>query len=62
MRGRTITNAGLIVLEETKIPKVKASDDAMGAIWMPLDMLSRLEDKFFEDHYHIILSLQSKLG
>ena len=62
MRGRTITNAGLIVLEETKIPKVKASDDAMGAIWMPLDMISRLEDKFFEDHFYIIMKLSVMLG
>lgn len=57
LRGRTITNAGLIVLDEQKLPKVKGSDDADGAEWLPLERLPQLEDRFFEDHYHIVMSL-----
>lgn len=61
LRGRTITHAGLIVLEEDTLPKLTASDDAVSASWVPLHKLPILEDKFFEDHYHIITSLLGKL-
>ena len=61
-RGRTITNAGLIVLDEVKLPKVKGSDDAEKAEWVPLDMLPIFEDQFFEDHYHIITMMKGKLN
>lgn len=61
-RGRTITNAGLIVLDEVKLPKVKGSDDAEKAEWVPLDVLPAIEDQFFEDHYHIITMMKGKLG
>lgn len=62
LRGRTITHAGLIVLEEETLPKLTASDDAVSASWVPLHKLPILEDKFFEDHYHIILSMKAKLN
>lgn len=58
-RGRTITHAGLIILDEQTLPKVKGSDDASHAQWLPLEQLPRLEEKFFEDHLHIIHALQS---
>lgn len=58
-RGRTITHAGLIVLDEPALPKVKGSDDASHAAWLPLEQLPRLEERFFEDHYHIIHALIS---
>lgn len=62
LRGRTITHAGLIVLEEETLPKLTASDDAVSASWVPLHKLPILEDKFFEDHYHIILAMKAKLN
>lgn len=62
LRGRTITHAGLFVLEEETLPKLTASDDAVSASWVPLHKLPILEDKFFEDHYHIILSMKAKLN
>lgn len=52
LRGRTITHAGLIVLEGDDLPKVKGSDDAEHAAWYPLGSLNASD--FFEDHYSII--------
>lgn len=51
-RGRTITHAGLIVLEGEKLPKVKGSDDAAHAGWYPLGSLKA--EEFFEDHIDVI--------
>ncbi len=38
-------------------PKVTAGDDAQEAIWVLLDELSFMENKFFSDHYQIIRTL-----
>lgn len=53
-RGRTITLAYLIELKPDAqgLPKVKGSDDAQAATWVPLSALN--PELFFEDHYHII--------
>lgn len=51
-RGRTVTNAALIVLPDGPLPKVKGSDDAMHAAWYPLGELN--SEEFFEDHFSII--------
>lgn len=53
-RGRTITHAYLIELKPDAqgLPKVKGSDDAQAATWVPLSTLN--PEHFFEDHYHII--------
>ena len=51
-RGRTITHASLIVLPDGPLPKVKGSDDAMWAGWVPLSDVD--PSKMFEDHYDII--------
>lgn len=53
-RGRTITSAFFIDLGMGPLPKVKGSDDADKAWWMPLDEFYTREEEFFEDHYHII--------
>jgi len=59
-RGRTITHGFLIKLPDNiKLPKVKGSDDAVKAKWMPLaDVKS---DLMYEDHYHIIHNLTNEL-
>lgn len=58
-RGRTITNAALIVLPDGPLPKVKGSDDAKSATWTPLgDLKSEL---FFEDHLDIIEHFKPKM-
>ena len=52
-RGRTITHAFYIELEPNKaLPKVKGSDDAKHAMWVPLADLD--PTKIFEDHYFIV--------
>ncbi|MEC8009804.1 MAG: bifunctional nicotinamide-nucleotide adenylyltransferase/Nudix hydroxylase [Pseudomonadota bacterium] len=55
-RGRTLTHAFYIELEpSSQLPKVKGSDDAKHAKWMPLSELNPQD--MFEDHYFIIQDL-----
>lgn len=56
-RGRTITQAFYFILKNDPagLPKVKGSDDATKAFWLPLADL-RAED-LFEDHYAIICKM-----
>lgn len=56
-RGRTLTFAYFIELApdlQDGLPRVKGGDDAAKAFWLPLSELGEKEDKFFEDHLHII--------
>lgn len=50
-RGRTITHAFKFSLNGP-LPKVKGSDDAAVAKWVPIGEISR--EEMFEDHYEII--------
>ena len=62
LRGRTITNAFLIDLEDqTKLPKVKGADDAEEARWFPLDIVDAMGSILFEDHKSIIQTMSAKL-
>ncbi len=54
-RGRTITHAGLIMLPDGPLPKVKGSDDAKAAKWFALGDIKR--ENMFEDHEEIIKNL-----
>lgn len=54
LRGRTITHAFCFDLGHGQLPKVKGSDDADKSWWMPLRDVFASEEKFFEDHFHII--------
>lgn len=54
-RGRVITKAYLIKLEDGPLPRVYGSDDAEKAQWVALNELSA--DRMFEDHYDIIQNL-----
>lgn len=51
-RGRTITQAFFIDLGMGDLPKVKGSDDAEKAKWIPIANLK--QEMMFEDHFHII--------
>lgn len=53
LRWRIITKCVYIQLSDTTLPKVKGSDDAEKAFWMPLGEIKNNRDKFFEDHYSI---------
>jgi bifunctional NMN adenylyltransferase/nudix hydrolase len=57
LRGRTITYAYHIELNpnlQDGLPLIKGGDDAAQARWIPIASLADYEDKFFEDHFHII--------
>lgn len=55
-RGRTITHAYLIHLPaERELPRIKGSDDAAKAKWVPLSQVNR--GMMFEDHYDIISTM-----
>ena len=58
-RGRTITHAFLVHLPPGELPKVKGSDDAEKAKWVPLAEVKRSE--MYEDHYDMILSMTDLL-
>lgn len=58
-RGRIITQAFLIKLKDGKLPKVKGSDDADKAAWVPLSDLDPRE--LYEDHYFIIQRMIGEL-
>lgn len=53
-RGRTITQAFFIDLGVGELPKVKGSDDAEKAFWVPVNQVAKNREMFFEDHYYII--------
>jgi bifunctional NMN adenylyltransferase/nudix hydrolase len=59
-RGRTITHAYLIQLPpDTELPRVKGSDDAAKARWVPLAEVRR--DMMFEDHFDMVQSMTDLL-
>ena len=51
-RGRIITHAFFIQLPDGDLPKVKGSDDAEKARWVPIAEVR--SEECFEDHYEII--------
>lgn len=55
LRGRTITTAHLFRLDDTKpLPKVKGSDDAAKAFWIPISKARANSELWFEDHLAIL--------
>lgn len=59
-RGRTITHAYLIHLPaDTELPRVKGSDDAAKARWVPLAEVKR--DMMYEDHKDMIDAMTALL-
>lgn len=56
-RGRTITTAYLIELPPGKLPKVRGSDDAEKAVWVPLNEVSDMRSRLYEDHADIIVKM-----
>jgi bifunctional NMN adenylyltransferase/nudix hydrolase len=51
-RGRTITHCFLIELPDGELPKVKGSDDAKTAQWIPISQVD--SSMMFEDHAQMI--------
>jgi bifunctional NMN adenylyltransferase/nudix hydrolase len=52
-RGRIITHCFKIVLPDGELPKVKGSDDAEKARWVPIAEVK--SEECFEDHYDMIM-------
>ena len=53
-RGRTITHAHHFDLGDREPPEVRADDDAAAVEWVPIERLAALEDRFFDDHFHML--------
>jgi bifunctional NMN adenylyltransferase/nudix hydrolase len=51
-RGRIITHAFKIVLPDGELPRVKGSDDAEKARWVPIAEVR--SEECFEDHYEMV--------
>ena len=63
LRGRTITHAFLIVLNNTTgLPKVRGSDDAERAKWIPISKFYSMSDQMYEDHYSIASYMINSAG
>jgi len=62
LRGRTITHAFLIELPPGPLPKVKGSDDAEKARWVPLSVFEKMQDQMFEDHYTLVNKMLDHIG
>lgn len=63
LRGRTITNAGLIILNNLgELPVVRGSDDAERAKWFPISYFYQMSDRLFEDHYSIGTYMINRAG
>jgi bifunctional NMN adenylyltransferase/nudix hydrolase len=54
LRGRTITHAHYFDLGERELPEVRADDDAQAVEWMQISRLPALEDRFLDDHFHML--------
>jgi bifunctional NMN adenylyltransferase/nudix hydrolase len=54
LRGRTITHAFHFDLGERELPEVQADDDAQAVAWVPIVDLVALEDRFHDDHFHML--------
>jgi len=53
-RGRTITHAHHFDLGERELPEVRADDDAAAVEWVPVAALAAMENRFFDDHFHML--------
>ncbi|MBN3726596.1 bifunctional nicotinamide-nucleotide adenylyltransferase/Nudix hydroxylase [Burkholderia sp. Ac-20379] len=61
LRGRTITHASLFHFPTGDLPRVKGSDDADKARWVPLNEFETMRDRMFEDHFDIAYHFLGKL-
>ena len=54
LRGRTITHAFYFDLGERELPEVQADDDAQSVEWVPIENIPAMEDRFHDDHFHML--------
>lgn len=53
-RGRTITHAFYFDLGDRPLPEVRADDDAQAVSWVDVAQLPGMEDRFHDDHFHML--------
>jgi bifunctional NMN adenylyltransferase/nudix hydrolase len=53
-RGRTITHAHYFDLGDRELPETVAGDDAAAVEWVAIDKLATIEDRFLDDHFHML--------
>jgi bifunctional NMN adenylyltransferase/nudix hydrolase len=57
-RARILTNVFQFKLNDVgDLPKVKGSDDAQNAKWIPISKFLKMREQMFEDHYDIICDM-----
>ena len=39
---------------DRELPEVRGGDDARSAEWVPIDAVPALEDRFHDDHFHML--------
>ncbi len=54
LRGRVITHAHFFDLGSRQLPEVQAADDAAAAEWVQIEKLAAMEDRFHDDHFHML--------
>jgi len=54
LRGRVITHAHFFDLGARRLPEVQAADDAAMAEWVPIENLAAMEERFHDDHFHML--------
>lgn len=54
LRGRVITHAHFFDLGSRRLPEVQAADDAAEALWVPIEELRGMEERFHDDHFHML--------
>ncbi len=54
LRGRTITHAHYFDLGDRALPEVRADDDAQSVAWVPITDIVAIEDRFHDDHFHML--------
>ena len=63
LRGRTITTCFLFKLDDQKaLPKVKPQKgEVLKVEWVPINEALKQPSRFFEDHYHILLTMYGRI-
>jgi bifunctional NMN adenylyltransferase/nudix hydrolase len=54
LRGRVITHAHFFDLGSRSLPDVQAADDAAAVEWVPIEKLAAMEERFHDDHFHML--------
>ncbi len=54
LRGRTISHAHFFDLGDRELPEVRADDDAQSVEWVAVERLAAMEDRFHDDHFHML--------